>query len=92
MGPQVEKEGVEASAQPNGGEYTKTNPVATPDYLALYPRYILMCVCVCVCVCVNEQKEHTSSVTAIMVSMETYCLVRAFKVVEKQEYDHQYHS
>ena len=51
MGPQVEEEGVEASAQPNGGEHTKTNPVATPDHLALYPRYILEDEGVCVCVC-----------------------------------------
>ena len=48
MGAQVEEEGVEASAQPNGGEHTKTNPVATPDHLALYPRYILESVSVSV--------------------------------------------
>ena len=71
MGPQVEEEGVEAGAQPNGGEHTKTNPVATPDHLALHPSYILeeecvcgVCVwcvgvCVCVCVCVNESTEST---------------------------------
>lgn len=41
MGPQVEEEGVEAGAQANGGEYSKTNPVATPDHLAFYPRYQL---------------------------------------------------
>ena len=82
---------MEASAQPNGGEHTKTNPVATPDHLALYPRYILEDEGVCVCVCAREESTE-STVTAIMVSMETYSLVWALKVVEKQEYNHQYHS
>ena len=41
MGPQIEEEGMEAGAQANGGEYTKTDPVATPDHLALYLRYKL---------------------------------------------------